>query len=128
VLGGPPTPGVGFALGLEPRILLALEAEGRLPAWRGVDCFVVTVGAGLAGRGRDLLRTLRAAGVAADTSFGDRPLKAQLRLADRAGARYALILGEQEAEGGTVTVRRMADGHQETVPSTDVATWISQQA
>jgi len=128
LLGGPPTPGVGFALGLEPRILLALESEGRLPSFRGVDCFVVTVGAALAPRGRDLLRTLRGAGVSADTSFGERPLKAQLRMADRAGARFALIVGEHEAEAGTVTVRRMADGHQETVPSTDVATWISQQA
>jgi histidyl-tRNA synthetase len=128
LIGGPPTPGVGFALGLEPRILLALESEGRLPAWRGIECFVVTVGADASGRGRDLLRTLRAAGVSADRSFGERPLKAQLRMADRAGARYALILGDKEAESGTVTVRRMEDGHQETVPSTDVSTWISQQA
>jgi histidyl-tRNA synthetase len=128
VLGGPPTPGVGFALGIEPRILLALEAEGRLPTSSGVDCFVVSVGPEATARGRDLIRTLRGAGVSADGSVGDRPLKAQLRMADRAGARFALILGEQEARAGTVTVRRLEDGHQETVPSTDVATWISQQA
>jgi histidyl-tRNA synthetase len=127
-LGGPPTPGVGFALGLEPRIFLALESEGRLPQPDGVDCFVVTVGPGGSARGRDLLRTLRGAGVSADASFGDRPLKAQLRMADRVGARYALIVGEQEAAAGTVTVRRLEDGRQQTIPATDVATWISQQA
>jgi histidyl-tRNA synthetase len=128
ILGGPPTPGVGFALGLEPRILLALEAEGRLPVSKGLDCFVVTVGPGAPARGRDLLRTLRGVGVSADASFGERPLKAQLRMADRVGARYALILGEQEVKAGTVTVRRLEDGHQQTIPSTDVPTWISQQA
>jgi histidyl-tRNA synthetase len=49
-------------------------------------------------------------------------------MADRIGARYALIVGEQEAAAGTVTVRRLEDGLQQTIPSTDVATWISQQA
>jgi len=128
VLGGPPTPGVGFALGIEPRILLALEAEGRLPAPPRVTSFVVTVGPGARPRGHDLVRELRAKGVSADSSFEDRPLKAQFRMADRAGARYALIVGEREAEAGTVTVRRLEDGHEETIPATDVATWISQQA
>jgi histidyl-tRNA synthetase len=128
VLGGPQTPGVGFALGIEPRILLAMEAEGRVPEPRGVDCFVVTVGTRAAPQGRNLVRMLRAEGVSADTSFEDRPLKAQLRMADRAKARYALIVGEREAAAGTVTVRRLEDGHEETVPATDVARWISQQA
>jgi histidyl-tRNA synthetase len=127
VLGGPPTPGVGFALGIEPRILLALEAEGRSPAGGGPACFVVTFGQDAGARGRDVLRALRAAGVSADAAFEDRPLKAQLKMADRVGARFALIVGEREAGAGTVTVRRLADGHQETVPATDVATWISQQ-
>jgi histidyl-tRNA synthetase len=79
-------------------------------------------------KGYDVLRQLRAAGVSADAPFEERPLKAQLRMADRAGARFALILGEQEVAEGTVTVRRMEDGHQERVPATDVPTWISAQA
>ena len=128
VLGGSHTPGVGFALGVEPRILLALEAEGRLPQPPRVECFVVTVGPAATEHGRNLVRTLRAAGVSADASFEERPLKAQLRMADRGGARYALILGEREAAAGTVTVRRLEDGHEENVPATDVAGWISQQA
>ena len=73
------------------------------------------------------MRALRAAGASADAALEERPLKAQLKMADRAGATFALIVGEREAEAGTVTVRRLADGHQETVPATDVATWISQQ-
>ena len=75
------------------------------------------VGVGDAGRARalELVRELRAAGVAADTAFEDRPLKAQLKMADRASAAYAAIVGERELEAATVTLRRLEDGHQEDV-------------
>jgi histidyl-tRNA synthetase len=127
VLGGPPTSGVGFGLGLD-RALLAARAEGvDLGVATGVTCFVVGIGPGRV-KGYDVLRQLRAAGVSADAPFEERPLKAQLRMADRAGALFALILGEREVAEGTVTVRRMEDGHQETVPATDVPAWISAQA
>jgi len=127
LLGGPPTPGVGFGLGLD-RALMAAHAEGvppEVPA--GVTCFVVGIGPGRV-KAYDVLRQLRAAGVSADAPFEERPLGAQLRMANRAGARFALILGELEVAEGTVTVRRMEDGHQERVPATDVPTWISAQA
>jgi histidyl-tRNA synthetase len=61
------------------------------------------------------VRDLRAAGVASDTSFEDRPLKAQLKMADRVGATYAAIVGERELGAGTVTLRRLADGEQDEV-------------
>ena len=75
------------------------------------------VGLGDAGRARalELVRERRAAGVAADTALGDRPLKAQLKMADRTGATYAAIVGERELETGAVTLRRLADGEQEDV-------------
>ncbi len=127
VLGGPPTPGVGFGLGLD-RTLLAAHGEGiELAPAPGVTCFVVGVGAGRV-KGYDLLRQLRASGVSADAPFEERPLGAQLRMANRSGARFALILGDEEVAEGTVTVRRMDDGHQERVPATDVPVWISAQA
>jgi histidyl-tRNA synthetase len=66
-----------------------------------------------------LTRRLRAAGVRADAAYGDRPLKAQLRMADRAGASFAAIVGEQEAASGAVTLRRLADGTQETLAADD---------
>ena len=120
-LGGPDVPGVGFGLGLE-RVLLALEKEGlSLPAEPALEVFVV----GLGERGRAaaarLVRDLRAAGVSADAAYGERPLKAQLRMADRAGARFAAIVGDAEVQTGTVTLRRMADGHQDALPSAEVA-------
>jgi histidyl-tRNA synthetase len=127
VLGGPPTPGVGFGLGLD-RVLLALEAEGVEFGDAGaVAAFVVAFGEGTAEMGRALLRQLRAAGVPSESAFGERPLKAQLRMADRAGARFAVLIGEREAESGEATVRRLDDGVQQTVPLTDVAQWIAAQ-
>ena len=125
-LGGPPTPGVGFGLGLDRTLMLA-KAEGvDLAGPPGVTCFVVGIGRGRA-KSHEVLRQLRAAGVSSDAPFEDRPLNAQLRMADRTHAAYALIIGDREAEAGTVTVRRMEDGEQWTVPSTDVTSWISQQ-
>jgi histidyl-tRNA synthetase len=115
VLGLTPTPGVGFALGLE-RILIALDAAGigDLAARFGV--FVVTVGPNAFPAGRELARSFRQAGVPAQVPFEDRPLNAQFRMADRSGAAYAAVLGERELSDGTVTIRRLADGVEETVP------------
>ena len=115
VLGLTPTPGVGFALGLE-RILIALDAAGigDLAARFGV--FVVTVGPNAFPAGRELVRAFRQAGVPAQVPFEDRPLNAQFRMADRSGAAYAAVLGERELSDGTVTIRRLADGVEETVP------------
>src|SRR6266511_488836 len=127
VLGGRATPGVGFGLGLD-RVALALQTEGvALETEAPLDVFVVAFGQGAAPRGRELVRLLRASGVAAEGALEDRPLKAQLKMADRTGARFAVIVGEREAEAGEATVRRMADGSQQTVPLTDVAMWIAAQ-
>jgi histidyl-tRNA synthetase len=125
-LGGPATPGVGFAMGVD-RVLLAIQAEGLpLAPPRTVRCFVVAIGAA-AEAGAGLVRELRAAGIPAEGALEERPLGAQLRLADRAGAIYAAILGDRELESGTVTMRRLADGEQEEVPLTDVVNWLSRQ-
>lgn len=128
VLGGPPTPGVGFGLGLD-RVLLAMEEEGlELPAPRDLACFVVALGERARAAGAGLVRELRAAGIAAASTLGERPLKAQLRAADRAGARFAAILGEREVAEGLVTLRRLSDGAQEEVPSGDVVNWLAREA
>jgi histidyl-tRNA synthetase len=102
-LGGPPTPGIGFASGIE-RVLLALDAEGLLEDGpRPIDCFVVD----LTGGEQALLLTteLRRAGLSAERAFDQRSLKAQLRQADRSGACLALIVGSSEVEAETVTAR-----------------------
>jgi histidyl-tRNA synthetase len=117
-LGGPPTPGIGFGLGIE-RILLAADKEGVFPGPPSVvDVWVVdTTG----GREATLLvAELRRAGVSCDRSFGGRSMKAQLKGADRSGARLALIVGEKEVDLGVVAVRDLATGDQEEVVREEV--------
>lgn len=124
-LGGDPTPGIGFGLGLE-RVLLAREREGLGPvAGERRRLFVVALGEEARTQAWALVRSLRDEGVPAEASLEDRPLKAQLKMADRSGAPYAAILGEEELQDGVVTMRRMSDGHQERVKLSEVASWVT---
>jgi histidyl-tRNA synthetase len=118
-LGGPPAPGIGFGLGIE-RILLAADAEGVFPAPPGaVEVFVADTVDGVAAL--ELCQALREAGIGADRAFGARSLKSQLRAADRSGARVALIVGQEEATAGEVTVKDLrAGGGQERVKTAQV--------
>ena len=112
-LGGPPTPGIGFGIGVE-RVLLACDAEGTFAVQApGPDAFVVDVAGG--DSARDLVAELRRAGLAADRAYDNRSLRSQLKAADRSGARLALIVGPDELAAGTVTVRplRRADAQQQ---------------
>ncbi|MEP6477004.1 MAG: histidine--tRNA ligase [Actinomycetota bacterium] len=124
-LGGPPTPGVGFALGLD-RVLLAMEGEGLpVPDARGPTCFVVAIGDTGVNAAAGLVADLRAAGVATATAYEARPLKAQLKMADRAGAAFVAILGDREMADDAITLRRLVDGVQKTVPRVDVVSWLT---
>jgi histidyl-tRNA synthetase len=125
VLGGPPTPGVGFAMGLD-RVLLAIEAEGlTAPGPRGLRCFVVAVGEASRPVANRLVAEFRAAGLAAATAFEERPMKAQMKMADRAGAAFVAIVGEREVADGVVTLKRLIDGIQKTVPAGDAVGWLT---
>jgi histidyl-tRNA synthetase len=124
-LGGPGTPGVGFALGLD-RLLMAIEVEGAAPpAAHAPQVFVVAIGDGARAAATSLLSELRDAGVAADAAHEDRPLKAQMKMADRSGAAFAAFLGERELADGVVTLRRLVDSVQKSVPSGDVVKWLT---
>jgi histidyl-tRNA synthetase len=116
-LGGPPTPGIGFGAGIE-RILLACDAEGVFAAPSStLDVFVVDVTGGEAAR--DITTELRAAGLRTDRAFDRRSMKAQMKAADRSGAAWAVIVGEDELAAGNVTVRDLRGGStQQTVART----------
>ena len=121
-LGGPPTPGIGFGLGVE-RLLLASDAEGVFPVpVSTVDVWVVDTTGGDAALA--LTHELRAAGVGAARAFDGRSMKSQFKAADRSGARLALVVGRSEAEAGTVTIRDLRDGEQETVERGDVVAHV----
>jgi histidyl-tRNA synthetase len=113
-LGGPPTPGIGFGSGIERMLLaLATEGAGQLEA-ATLDVFVVDVTDGTVAR--DLTHELRSEGLRADRAFDRRSMKAQMKAANRSGARFAVIVGESERDEGTVTVRDLARAEQETMP------------
>ena len=117
-LGGPPTPGIGFGMGIE-RILLACDAEGTFGVPPGrLDAFVVDTAGGETAR--DLTAELRRAGISADRAFDQRSMKAQLTAANRSGARFAVVVGGRERAEGTVAVKDLATREQETVPAGDV--------
>ncbi|MDR7483414.1 MAG: histidine--tRNA ligase [Armatimonadota bacterium] len=114
-LGGPPTPGVGFGLGLD-RLLLVLEQEELAAAvGSGVQVMVVTVGDAARPAGLRLADELRAAGLHVEVDLLGRDVRAQMRHAHRVGAQVAAVLGDAELSAGVVTVRAMATGRQETV-------------
>ena len=117
-LGGPPTHGIGFALGLD-RTLLACDDEGVFAAQPVVlDAFVVDTAGGI--EALQLTAELRAAGLTADRAYENRSMKAQMKVADRSGAAVAVIIGSNELAEGAVTVRplRTNDGQQTIARST----------
>jgi histidyl-tRNA synthetase len=119
-LGGEPTPGIGFGSGLE-RVLLTMAALGVEPrAARLRPVFVATLGEAARMPGLQLLSRLRDAGIAADTDYLGRSLKAQLKQANRLDARFAVILGEDEVTAGVATLRDMETSSQEPVPLTEL--------
>jgi histidyl-tRNA synthetase len=111
-LGGPASPGVGFAMGLD-RTLLACDDEGVFaPPPAAVDVFVVdTTGGAEALR---ITTQLRAAGIRCDRAYENRSMKSQMKGADRSGASIAVIVGSNELESGSVVVRPLRAQHTAT--------------
>jgi histidyl-tRNA synthetase len=123
-LGGPPTPGVGFALGLD-RTLLACDDEGVFAAPDlAVDAFVVDT----TGGAEALLVTteLRRAGLRADRAYENRSMKSQMKAADRSGAAVAVIIGSDEREAGTAVLRPLRGGEQRAVPRADLVPTLTE--
>lgn len=120
-MGGNPTPAVGFATGLE-RLLLALESQNLLPEKnRSVDAYVVALGETAQAEGFKLLNSLRQQGLSAAMDFAGRSMKAQMKQADKLGAKYSVILGEDEIAEGVAMLRSMEDSSQAKVPMNQVA-------
>ena len=120
-MGGNPTPAVGFATGLE-RLLLALESQNLLPEKnRSVDAYVVALGEKAQAEGFKLLNSLRQQGLSAAMDFAGRSMKAQMKQANKMGAKYSVILGEDEISEGVVMLRSMEDSSQAKVPMNQVA-------
>lgn len=107
ILGGPPTPGIGFGAGIE-RIIMEMKRQGITPPEEERPrAYVVYFGKTLEYK-EAAVRTvaaLRHAGIKAEMAYGDRSAKSQMKQANNSGAAYAVLLGERELEGGFVTVK-----------------------
>ena len=119
-IGGDDTPAVGFAAGLE-RILLALELQNLLPAQdKKIAAFVVASGSAAEVYAFKLLTDLRRKNIPAEMDFGKKSMKAQMKAAAKSGAKFALIIGEDEVANETVTVKNLETSEQEKVPVSKV--------
>ena len=127
-LGGQDLSGIGYGLGVD-RALLALEAEGITldGVDSRVDVFGIALGAAAKRTMTSLINDIRKAGISADMSFGDRGLKGAMKGADRAGARFALVLGDQELENGTVALKDLAAHEQHDVNLKDLVSVLARE-
>ena len=116
-LGGKATAGIGFATGIERLVLNLKSQEVVIPAEVSPHVLVAYLGGDAKKVALRLASTLRVAGIPVVGSVGDRGLKAQLRQANSANTRYAVIIGDDEVGSQTVILRDMVEGKQETVPA-----------
>ena len=119
-LGGPPTPGIGFALGQE-RLALVLESLARQPSERRPAVFFVSADGAGALESLKRAAELRRAGIACDLDARGGKMKAQFRQAERVGARFALVLGEAEVRTGEAKLKDMATREETPVALADLA-------
>jgi histidyl-tRNA synthetase len=110
--GGNPTPGIGFAMGIE-RLLLTMTGQGiTFPRKPSLSVFIVTVGDEASSEGFKLLTELRKSGISADKDYLSRSLKSQMKHAGKFNANYTVIIGEEEIKTGVFTVKNMFSGEQ----------------
>jgi histidyl-tRNA synthetase len=120
LLGGRPTPGIGFGTGFE-RIILNLKRVGaEPPPLSRPEVFVAFLGEAARAEAVLLASELRRAGVPAQLSFGERSLKAQMRSANTAGAAYAAIIGDDEVRSSKVVVRDLRANEQQEIARGEV--------
>ena len=121
-LEGPKAPGIGFAIG-EDRLILALQSQGEHPAAK-IDAFVAPLGSGTNPHALKLARQLRRDGIAADLGEENFRLKKSFELAEKAGAKYIVIVGENEVAANQFAVKNLATGEQVQVPRAELVEYL----
>lgn len=117
-LGGTPTPGVGFAAGIERAVQVLQDAQGETQSTDsgGISVFIATMGHEAKLKAFRITHALRKHGISTDIDYLDRSLRAQMKYADKQGVRRVVIIGEDELKGGYAIIRDMATGEQTPVP------------
>jgi histidyl-tRNA synthetase len=126
LLGGPPTKGIGFAIGSD-RAILSIQEGGKLPPLPGLAVFVAWMGQAAYPSAVNITRKLRTAGLAVELPPEEMKFKKSLGLADKLGARYALIIGEDEVAAGTFTLKRLADSEQKKLSELELLEYLESE-
>ncbi|MGH2318226.1 histidine--tRNA ligase [Planococcus sp. SE5232] len=123
-LGGPESPGIGFAMSIE-RLLLALEMEKvEIGQSNNLEVYVVAMDESSKKKAFSVVRDLRLNGISADMDFNGRKVKAQMKSADRKGAGFVIVIGETELASGKVALKEMATGEQQEMAFEEIAQTI----
>ena len=125
-LGGKFTPAVGFAAGMERLISNLKEEKVNIPPLPKTAIFTAYLGSEAKSEAIKLASLLRQDGLATIEAMGDKSLKAQLKQADARGVSYTIIIGKEEMESQTVTLRDMKSGEQKIIPLAEVVTTLKQ--
>lgn len=120
LLGGPPTPGIGFGSGFERLIINLKRADVTIPDDEPLALYIAHLTEGAGAIALRIAAAVRASGKAAMVGPGGRSLKSQMKHADSRGAQYVAILGNDEVAAGEVTLRNLSDHSERRVPIADV--------
>ena len=124
VCGGARTSGVGFSIGIE-RLFIELDNyNAEFPRPGVPDVFIITAGEAARSYAGQLANRLRRAGIAAETDLNSRSVKAQMKYADKRGAAFTAVIGDDELAAGKAVLRNMADGSTAEVPLDGFAEWL----
>ncbi|WP_347862682.1 histidine--tRNA ligase [Salimicrobium sp. PL1-032A] len=126
-IGGPDTPGIGFALSIE-RLLMALEAEGvELPTEETLDCYVIAMGEKAEIEAVKLVDQLRSNGLQVDKDYLHKKMKAQFKAAGRLKANKVIVLGDREIDEGVGNVKDMGSGEQKEVKLEEIVRELKEE-
>ena len=123
LLGGPPTKGIGFAIG-EDRLILSLQESGKRPASKGRDVYIAWMGEKARATAIRAAKHLRKAGFSVELPPVEQKFGKALGQADKLGARFALILGDNEVSEGLWTLKTLADGSQTKYTEADLLEYL----
>ncbi|MEN0642992.1 histidine--tRNA ligase [Alkalicoccobacillus gibsonii] len=126
-LGGPSTPGIGFAFSIE-RLIMALKAENLVSVEEpSIDCYLVALGEEAKSASVELLYKLRQTGIVADKDYLDKKMKGQFKAADRLNAKFTAVLGENELNENRIEVKNMETGEQVSQPLAEFVDYIKRE-
>ena len=126
LLGGPPTKGIGFAIGTD-RAILSIQESGKLPDLPGVGVFIAWMGQKAYPTAVAMARKLRECGLIVEIPAEETKFKKSIGLADKLGAKYALIIGEDEIATGTYTLKRLADANQQKLAEPELLEYFESE-